>query len=319
MNKDLLEKCGLAKWHEAGLTGKGIRVAVYDDRPFLTEDMKSYASIPQADFPAEAESHNTNVAKCLHEAAPDAEIFCLSALTSDNEKNADWLIANDIDLISTSFTPPAPMLGKRFEKLKESGIVICAASGNDGEDNIRTFAAQDWTITIGAVDIDKDKRSYYSNYGTELDCLAYIPKIATEYYPDGIRLTGTSFAQPFAAGMIACYMQFCKENSLPYDRAAIKKFVAESCRDVYTEGKDKESGCGILIMPEVPSAFPKKHKNEEKLLTTSRLLLNGKEKLVRVIQYEGHNYVKLRDLADEKIAVDYNTAESLPILEVRGT
>jgi len=323
MNKDLLEKCGLAKWHEVGYAGKGIRVAVYDDRPFLTEDMKSYASIPQADFPAEAESHNTNVAKCLHEAAPDAEIFCLSALTSDNEKNADWIIANNIDLISTSFTPPAPMLGKRFEKLKESGIVICAASGNAGGDNIKTLAAAAWTIAVGAAEINDDAKTYYSNYGIELDCLSFIPKIRTKYYPEGVRLAGTSFAQPFVAGMLACYMQYAKENGLPYDRAAIKQFISANCKDIYSEGKDIESGFGILTMPDVPEKPPfvplppEQNWHNEKSLTTTGLLLNGVERQVQTIQHEGHNYIKLRDLVDDKIFVDYDAEKRLPVLEVR--
>lgn len=457
MNKDLLEKCGLAKWHEAGYTGKGIRVAVYDDRPFLTAEMKSYASIPQAEFPAETESHNTNVAKCLHEAAPDAEIFCLSALTTDNEKNADWIIANDIDLISSSFIPPPPMLGERFKKLKESGIVMCTASGNEGEDYIKTLAAEDWTITVGAADISGESKTSYSNYGTELDCLAYIPKVTTRYYPQGVRLKGTSFAQPFAAGMIACYMQYAKEQGLPHDRQAIKKFIAENCKDIYTEGKDNESGFGVLTMPhEIPQrevkemqyqypfkshfvfgapygqkgdlwqtgwhsgldlkssnyggdgriypiaegtvlavaksdsygnyvmvqhadgyislyahlqsviaqegqrvylhsvlgiegttgnstgvhlhleihkgeySYPAsidpqafieerlyKESEEEHMLTKTKLLLNGVEKEVQTIQHEGHNYIKLRDLVDDRITVDYDAAKNLPILEVR--
>lgn len=323
MNKDLLIKCGLAKWHEAGFTGKGIRVAVYDSQPFLTEEMKSYASIPQAEFPAEAESHNTNVAKCLHEAAPEAEIFCLSAMTTDNEKNADWIIANDIDLISSSFTPPAPLVGERFKKLKESGIVMLDAAGNEGEDSISTLAAEDWVIAVGAADVSGESRTSYSNFGIELDCLAYIPKITTKYYPDGVRLSGTSFSQPFAAGMIACYMQYAKENGLPYDRAAIKQFISENCKDIYSEGKDIQSGFGVLTMPDVPKKPPfvplppEQNWNDEKLLTTTRLLLNGKEKVVQTIQHEGHNYIKLRDLADEHIGIDYDAARNLPIVAVK--
>lgn len=51
--------------------------------------------------------------------------------------------------------------------------------------------------------------------------------------------------------------------------------------------------------------------------TTTRVRLNGIIKEVNTIQFEGTNYIKLRDLADSKIKVDYDAANNLPVVEVQ--
>lgn len=45
-----------------------------------------------------------------------------------------------------------------------------------------------------------------------------------------------------------------------------------------------------------------------------RILLNGKEKTVSAIEKNGHNYVKLQDLADQSILIDY---QDLPIVSIK--
>ncbi|MEG1973102.1 MAG: peptidoglycan DD-metalloendopeptidase family protein, partial [Oscillospiraceae bacterium] len=191
--------------------------------------------------------HNTLVAKCLHEAAPEAEIFCLSAMTGDVEANTDWVLNNNIDIVSTSYCPAFPSDEKgRYKRLKENGIILVAAAGNGSADSVDIVAGWDWTVAVGACEAD-ESRADYSNCGTALDCLAYIPTIELEgrqFVP-----TGTSFAQPFAAGIIACFLQYAKEKGLPCDRAAIKNFIAANCRDIYAVGKDNESGYGLLCLP----------------------------------------------------------------------
>lgn len=52
-------------------------------------------------------------------------------------------------------------------------------------------------------------------------------------------------------------------------------------------------------------------------LTTTKLLLNGKEKVVQSILHEGQNFIKLRDLADEHIIIDYDAGRNLPVFTVK--
>lgn len=53
---------------------------------------------------------------------------------------------------------------------------------------------------------------------------------------------------------------------------------------------------------------------EEETEKNIKIKLNGKEKTVKAIEKNGYNYVKLRDLADEKILVDY---DGVPIVKVK--
>lgn len=241
-NKTRFEKCGLLKWHEAGYKGAGLRIAVWDERPFITPDMTSYASIPQGST-ADSPTHATKVAKCLHEAAPEAQIFMLSASTSDRADNVNWIITHHIDLISCSYIPPfATDVTSPFKELKASGIPILVASGNEGQEGFDSLPSFSWTIAVGAAAFN-DTKTDYTNYGPALDCLSYIPYI--EYNGNIVNPNGTSFAQPFAAGMVACWMAATGIRG----RAGVADFVKQYSRDVYDPGKDKYSGYGVLTMP----------------------------------------------------------------------
>lgn len=244
-NKQRFEKCGLLAWHAAGFRGAGIRIAVFDERPFLTPDMAAWAVIPQGAV-ADAPSHATKVALCLHEAAPDAEIFMLSACTEDKAANVDWIMANNIHLVSCSYIPPfANDSSRPYKELKESGLPFLISSGNEGQEGLASLPALPWTVAVGAAEFN-DTKTTYTNYGTALDCLAYIPYITLNgntYTP-----SGTSFAQPMAAGMVACYMGATGKRG----RAEVAEFIAQNCRDIYEAGKDKMSGYGVLTMPSEP-------------------------------------------------------------------
>lgn len=49
-----------------------------------------------------------------------------------------------------------------------------------------------------------------------------------------------------------------------------------------------------------------------------KIRLNGVEKTVTAIEKGGNNYVKLQDLRDERISVDYDAAKKLPVVDVVG-
>ena len=46
-------------------------------------------------------------------------------------------------------------------------------------------------------------------------------------------------------------------------------------------------------------------------------LYNYDKKEVQAINLDGYNYVKLRDLADNKMIVDYDAVNKLPIVKVK--
>jgi len=57
---------------------------------------------------------------------------------------------------------------------------------------------------------------------------------------------------------------------------------------------------------------------DEEMITKTKIKLNGVIKEVSVISKDGNNYVKLQDIKDHWIKVDYDTQNKLPIVEARG-
>ena len=51
-------------------------------------------------------------------------------------------------------------------------------------------------------------------------------------------------------------------------------------------------------------------------LITTKILLNGKEKEVEAVVVDNQNFIKLRDLADEYIKIDYDATKKLPVVKV---
>ncbi|MFK7928417.1 MAG: S8 family serine peptidase [Myxococcota bacterium] len=159
---DLDVAVNLTPWHQAGATGGGVRVAVFDLQwfgvdavadtlqPFSTHDCFAEASCaepmdtlrPRFDF--ESGVHGTACAEIIRQVAPDAELFLVRVNTRTMFENAvDWAIANDIDVISMSMSwfnlsfhdgsgPMAPYV----DRLVANDIVLVTSAGN--------YAQQHW-------------------------------------------------------------------------------------------------------------------------------------------------------------------------------
>ena len=97
-------------------------------------------------------------------------------------------------------------------------IVIVAAAGNDGTDSRFWPAAAPWTVAVGALTKDGQARTDWTNYGNWVDVYAPGEDIVVPFpngmyeYLDGSSASftnghalwsGTSFATPVVAGMIA--------------------------------------------------------------------------------------------------------------------
>jgi len=144
---------GVGEWHNAGFTGKGIKIAILDGgfdgyRDLLGSELP--ASVITRSFVSGWEvdqmgtTHGTACAEIIHDVAPDAELFLVTSDTIvETEQANNWLISQGVDVISHSAgwlygpkdgkSKPAAVV----DKAVSNGIFWVNSSGNYAESHYR--------------------------------------------------------------------------------------------------------------------------------------------------------------------------------------
>jgi subtilisin family serine protease len=139
-------------WHAAGYTGAGVKVGVIDlgfigYSGLLGTDLPASVTVKnfvdgendaQADGTTE---HGTACAEVIHDIAPHAEVYLAKVATDlDLAEAADWLISQEVDIISTSLgiynaTPGdgTGYLADKVAQARAAGSLWVTAAGNDRE------------------------------------------------------------------------------------------------------------------------------------------------------------------------------------------
>jgi hypothetical protein len=152
---------GAELWHQAGITGQGIRVGVLDlgfkdyDKLLgrgLPEQVVAMSFVPGVEPEDSDEVHGAAVAEIVHEMAPDAELY-LAYYDGDDVSygNAlDWLISQNVQIISHSAGGVVgPMDGSDrdaalVDSIADMGILWVNSAGNEADVHYRgTFADSD--------------------------------------------------------------------------------------------------------------------------------------------------------------------------------
>ena len=312
-NRNEFTKTNILQWWDAGYTGKGINIAVYDSQPALYGFMRSYASIPcDEDIDRDVDKrklrengHCISVTRVIHEVAPDAQIFLLDGMSGDNKRNAAWIAdpTNGIDLIACSITSrfDSDKGGGRWEIIRDSGIPIFCATGNATEDEVDYPARFDWAIAVGAVVEATDKKAGYANYGQDLDCMGYTSVYVPTSNGGVTPFTGTSCAAPFACGVFALYAQWRKEQGLEISREAVQSFLRTYAQDMEKAGWDERTGYGLICLP--PEVPEKEEEEEMQIILTvgsDTALVDGKEVslLCAPLVVDGRTYLPVRDMGN---------------------
>jgi subtilisin family serine protease len=105
---------GAGTWHDAGITGAGIKVGIIDGgfegyESLLGEELpdnvvyQRFGPEPDPDIPISHKIHGTACAEIVHELAPDAELYFAEFRSTYGWVDAiEWLIDQDVDIISHS-------------------------------------------------------------------------------------------------------------------------------------------------------------------------------------------------------------------------
>ena len=221
VNGDRFDYLGITAWHKAGFRGKGTKIASREN----------------------LSSHGKKVLDILKMVAPEADIVYGKNYTKD--------IDNNIDIYTTSmfFTSDTYDTNRKKAKaLYDSGVMLCCAVGNEGNEDYEKVADDPWWASIGACKLSKGKpvRMLYSSETENLDFCSFT-NITT---PDGL-FTGTSCATPMFAGMMALVKQYFKEKGVILAPEDLYEFARAHSEDMEDKGFDRRTGYGLFRLPSI--------------------------------------------------------------------
>ncbi|MEL6244998.1 MAG: S8 family serine peptidase [Pseudomonadota bacterium] len=222
------------------------------------------ASVHRADFSRnrslhEPAGHGTAIVELLHMPGllENVDVFHADIVSPSGTlgevasvdsmlRGLNWLIVSDVHLINISLSGPYnKILDRAFQSAERNGVIVVAASGNDGPDrSVRYPAGFSSTLAVTAIDADAD---IYDNAvrGEEIDFSAPGVDVYVDLASDGRFLTGTSIAAPFVTMRIAGDAETASLGSVDEVRAILSK----SSSDLGAAGHDTTFGHGLISAP----------------------------------------------------------------------
>jgi hypothetical protein len=243
--------------------GRGVRVAVLDTGVLQHPAFQVLvSSINLVDMPSDStlvNSHGTAVASLIAGSgantpgvAPGAEILSIR-VANDSGQSDSFLLAQGIiaavdagvSLINISMggMGESGVLRKAIEYANERGVLIFAASGNNGVDQVFHPAASEGVIAVGAVDA-RGNHLDFSNSGQEIDISAPGYGVNAAYSTNQVGMvSGTSFSTPIITGVVAAVMTEAGTGNLTAAQAW--ELVTRYLNDGGAAGQDTQLGAGM--------------------------------------------------------------------------
>ena len=275
-----LQSLGVSQlWRQT--EGEGIKVAILDtgiddrhpDLQSAIHDVKDFTNSPVGAF--DRFGHGTHVAGIVAArangfgvigVAPQCKLMIGKVLADDGTGSAElvakgmtWAVENGADIISLSLGSPYPneMLHDALIYAVSRSKIVVAAAGNYGAgyyiDTINYPARYEECISVGYIDRN-NVRSEYASAGSRIDIMAPGEEVYSTY-PMGLyaKLTGTSMATPFVAGVCAlCLSKHRSEigGGTPCtNQFEMRDHLRKTATDLGDPGQDWFYGYG-LINPE---------------------------------------------------------------------
>ncbi len=273
--------------HWKATRGKGIKVAVLDtgideSHPDLVDAIDDARDFTRSRFgPIDQNGHGTHTSGTIAArqnnvgvigVAPDCRLLIGKVLGDDGAGSADlvatgidWACDAGADVISMSLGSPQPddaMLGA-ISRAASKGKFLIAAAGNDGRANSVNYPAR-WRDTIAVAAVDRaGQLAPFSSRGPEIDVAAPGQDIVSTWLRGGYaKLSGTSMATPFVAGVVALALSLQRQTANPAAPlrtiSDLRDLLGRTSTDAGPAGRDDGFGWG-LINPDsllAPAATP---------------------------------------------------------------
>ncbi len=153
----------------------------------------------------------------------------------------DYAVANGARIINMSlgFQGYSQALAEACTRAAEADVLVIAATGNDGMNQLNYPAAYDSVMAVGASD-ENDMLADFSNTGSGIDLVAPGVQIVSTVPGGYDTYDGTSMASPYAAGVAALVRSAFPEMSAVQVRARLNG----TADDLYGAGYDTLTGYG---------------------------------------------------------------------------
>jgi subtilisin family serine protease len=158
-------------------------------------------------------------------------------------RGLDLAIARKARVVSMSLAGPYdPLVARLVYRASEGGIVLVAATGNDGLATVKYPAALEPVLAVTA--IDREERLYEkANRGARVDLAAPGVDVFTLASPQLFGpTTGTSPAAAQVSGVVALLLQLRPD----FSPAQVRQLLEETARDLGPPGRDEQFGSGAV-------------------------------------------------------------------------
>ena len=167
-----------------------------------------------------------------------------SGQLSDAIAGIKWAIDNNMSIVVMSFGVDAPsqLLKEALQDAYDNGILLVAASGNEGRGAILYPAAYSTVIAVGATD-ENDILAGFSSYGLFQELVAPGVNITTTTLAGGYDThQGTSMVAPHVAGVAA----LLKSHNQSLTNVQLRGKLRNDAQDLGNSGRDDEYGYGLV-------------------------------------------------------------------------
>ena len=207
--------------------------------------------------------------------APEASLLIAKVLGNDGSGSGDWIAAginwciqSKADIISMSLGSvyPDPVIREAIEAANAAGIFVIMAAGNEGQPNSVNYPAKFQQGVAVAAYQRNGTIAPFSSQGPEVDIAAPGQDILSTYLNGGYaKLSGTSMATPFVAGIVALLLAQHRGPGSDHaitNLASLKAVLSHTATDAGPTGRDPAYGWGlidpvtILAPPTQPSVPP---------------------------------------------------------------
>jgi subtilisin family serine protease len=261
--------------HWKNTQGAGVRVALLDtgvdeSHPDLAAAIDGVRDFTHSRYgAADRNGHGTHVAGIVAArkndrgvigVAPQSRLLIAKVLGDDGigssaavAAGVDWACDKGATVISMSLgsREPDALLRQAIERAAAKGVFLITAAGNTGRPNSVNYPAR-WRETIAVAAIDRNGRlARFSSRGPQVDIAAPGQDVLSTFRDGGYaKLSGTSMAAPFVAGVVALLIALHRDatdaRTPLHTIADLREHLRRTARDAGPTGHDPGYGWGLI-------------------------------------------------------------------------